>query len=106
MVIDDFSGEKGKIKVLSHRIDDMGKVIIDTPAGPTRTMAPQPEECFMESELPDVGDNTDTLYNNLVDVMNGRTELIVTPETVKRTMLVIEAVFESARENAAITVDI
>ena len=37
---------------------------------------------------------------------NPKSKLIVTPETVRRTMLVIEAVFESAKENATIKVDI
>ncbi len=97
MIIDDFSGESGNIKVLKHRIDDMGKVIIDTPAGPTRTMAPQPEDCFQMVDLPKVEKDWTSLYMNLVATLKGEEKLIVTPQTVRRTMLLIEAVFESAR---------
>ncbi len=104
--IDDFSGEIGKIKVLKHRIDEMGKVIIDTPAGPTRTMAPQPEECFMEKELPKINKPWPNLYGNLVNVLNDKEDLYVTTETVRRTMLLIEAVFESARLNEAIKLNL
>lgn len=106
MKIDDFSGESGKIKVLKHRIDEMGKVIIDTPAGPTRTMAPQPEECFIEKGLPKIAKPWPNLYGNLVNVINGKEELYVTPESAKRTMLLIESVFESARLNQAIKLNI
>jgi predicted dehydrogenase len=106
MKIDDFSGENGNIKVLKHRIDEMGKVIIDTPAGPTRTMAPQPEECFMEKELPKIKKPWPNLYGNLVNVINGKEELYVKPESARRTMLLIEAVFESARQNQAIKLNI
>ena len=104
--IDDFSGEKGQIKVLSHRLDEMGRVIIDTPAGPTRTMAPQPEECFMEIPLPKIEKPWPNLYGNLVNVLNGKEELYVKPESAKRTMQLIEAVFKSAKSNQTIKLDI
>ena len=106
MKIDDFSGETGLIKVLCHRIDDMGRVIIDTPAGPTRTMAPQPEECFTSQDLPVIKKPWPNLYGNLVNVLNGKEKLYVTPESVRRTMLLIEAVFESARLNETIKLDL
>ncbi len=106
MVIDDFSGKNGKIKVLKHRLDDMGRVILDTPAGPTRTMAPQPEDCYMECDLPEVREHWTDLYKNLVGVIKGEAELIVTPETIRRTMLLIEAVFESAKTNKTIKLNL
>lgn len=106
LAIDDFSGDNGKIKVLSHRKDEMGRVILDTPAGPTRTMAPQPEECFTEKELPKITKPWPNLYGNLVNVINGKEKLYVTPESVRRTMLLIEAVFESAKNNETIKLDL
>lgn len=106
MVIDDFSGENGKIRVLKHRLDDMGRVIIDTPAGPTRTMAPQPEECFMEADLPKVEQRWVNLYQNLVEYMQGKAALIVTSQSARRTMQVIEAVFESAKTNQTIKLNL
>jgi scyllo-inositol 2-dehydrogenase (NADP+) len=106
LVIDDFSGKSGKMKLLKHRIDDMGRIIIDTPAGPTRTMAPQPEDCFMEKELPLAASEWTEFYSNLVGVLKGEAELIVTPASVRRTMLVIEAVFESAKKGTSIKLDI
>lgn len=102
MIIDDFSGEEGQIRVLKHRIDDMGKVIIDTPAGPTRTMAPQPEECFQMVGLPKATEDWTSLYKNLVATLRGEEALIVTPQTVRRTMLLIEAVFQSAETGRSV----
>lgn len=104
--IDDFSGESGTIKVLKHRIDEMGQVIIDTPAGPTRTMAPQPEECFEIKELPKKKARSCEAYRNVAGVLSGTEELVVTPASVKRTMILIEAVFESAQKNQAIELNI
>jgi scyllo-inositol 2-dehydrogenase (NADP+) len=106
MVIDDFSGGNGRIRLLKERMDDMGRVIVNTNAGPTRTMAPQPEKCFVDVPLPGVDAEWSDLYKNLVDVMDGKAELIVTPESVRRTMVLIEAVFESARQNRSIDMNI
>jgi len=106
LVIDDFSGKNGRMKLLKHRIDDMGRIIIDTPAGPTRTMAPQPEDCFMEKELPEIDCEWTEFYSNLVGVFSGKEKLIVTPASVRRTMQVIEAVFESAKTGTAVKLDI
>lgn len=106
MQIDDFSGEKGGIKTLKHRIDNMGRVIIDTPAGPTRTMAPQPAECFQDDELPKIEVRSCEAYRNILGVLRDEEELIVTPATVKRTMTLIEAIFESAEKNQVVELDL
>ncbi len=107
LTIDDFlRGEKGGITVIKHTIDELGNVIITTNAGPTRTMAPWPDECFDELPLPAADKPWTALYENLVGVLRGNEELIVTPESVRRTMQVIEAVFESARTGASVAVDL
>lgn len=106
MTVDDFMAKSGGIKVLKQRLDEMGRVIVDTPAGPTRTMAPQPESCFESFDLPNTEGDWTCLYRNLVDVMRGEAELIVTPETVRRTMLTIQAVFDSAKKNQVINLGI
>ncbi|MCK5129839.1 MAG: hypothetical protein KAQ68_08310, partial [Clostridiales bacterium] len=93
-------------KLLSHHINEMGKVIIDTPAGPTRTMAPQPEEYYKELNLPEVVNDLSELYENLVNVIGGIEELIINHQTVRRTMLLIEAVFESAKNNIVVKTNI
>lgn len=106
LTIDDFSGEKGGITVVKHTIDELGNVIITTTAGPTRTMAPWPDECFDKLELPPATKSWTSLYENLVGVLRGTAELIVTPESVRRTMQLIEAVFESAKTGASVAVDL
>lgn len=106
LTIDDFTGEKGGVTVIQHTIDELGHVIITTNAGPTRTMAPWPDECFDELPLPVADRPWTALYENLVGVLRGTEELIVTPGSVRRTMQLIEAVFESARTGASVAADL
>lgn len=106
LVIDDFTGEKGCMKVIRYRMDEMGRVIADTPAGPTRTMAPQPDECYDVLELPTVESSWSEFYVNIIEAIKGEEDLYVTTASVRRTMRLIEAVFESARTNMTINTDI
>ena len=75
-----------------------------TAAGPTRTMLPRPASTTTEMELPKVGERRWTdYYKNVVDVLNGKAEQIVTAEQALRVMKVMDAIFESNRTGAAIT---
>ncbi|MCL2217528.1 MAG: Gfo/Idh/MocA family oxidoreductase [Defluviitaleaceae bacterium] len=83
---------------------DWTEELVYTAAGPTRIMLPRPKETTVEIPLPDPGGEIWTeYYNNIVDTLNSRAKLIVTPEQALRVMKIIEAVFESARTGAAIT---
>jgi len=104
--INDMMGEEGGITLLKERMEEMGKVIVNTPYGPTRTMAPQPDDCFIDLTLPKIEEDWTGFYKNLVDVMNGKGELMVTPESARRTMLVVDAIFESARTNRVVDLNI
>ena len=106
MMIDDFSISSGCIKILNHRIDDMGKVIINTSAGPSRTMAPQPDECYSFIDFPEVEGDKIGFYKNLIQAINGTEDLVVTPSSVRRTMLTLEAAFESAKTHQSVTTNI
>ncbi|RHP35519.1 Gfo/Idh/MocA family protein [Lachnotalea sp. AF33-28] len=78
--------------------------IVYTAAGPTRTMAPRPKETIEQIELPEVACDARDYYRNFRDADLGLTELIVKPEEALRVMRVIDAVFESARTHASISV--
>lgn len=106
MIIDDFSATSGCIKILNHRIDDMGKVIINTSAGPSRTMAPQPDECYSLLDFPEVEGDKIGFYKNLIRSLNKKEDLVVTPETVRRTMLALEAANQSAETKKSVSVNI
>jgi len=86
---------------------DWTETVIYTAAGPTRTMLPRPKETTVQLELPKVGDRSwIDYYRNVVDVLNGKAEQIVTAEQSLRVMKVIEAIFESDRTGKAITTKI
>jgi scyllo-inositol 2-dehydrogenase (NADP+) len=56
--------------------------------------------------LPEVIGNWTELYKNLSDALEGKTELIVSPSSVRRTMQLIEAVRESARTGLTVTTEL
>ena len=96
--IDDFTAEKGGIT--RPRFGTEGKVapvVVQTPAGPTRMMAPRPPETREELPLPTSDADWTSLYRNLVDVIDNGAELIVKPEQVRRVLQLIEAIFASAK---------
>jgi len=86
---------------------DWTEFVVYTHAGPTRTMLPRPKSTTEELPLPKVGERSwIDYYKNVVDVLNGKAEQIVTAEQTLRVMKVIEAVFESTRTGAAVTTKI
>ena len=86
---------------------DWTEFVMYTHAGPTRTMLPRPKETTEEVALPKVGERSwIDYYKNVVDVLNGKAEQIVTAEQTLRVMKVIEAIFESNRTGAAVTTKI
>ncbi len=76
--------------------------IVYTEAGPTRTMAPRPVETTEQIALPEVNTNWADYYTNIAEVLDGNTELIVTPAQALRTMKVIDLCFKSAEEKCGI----
>ncbi len=77
-------------------------------AGLTKTMAPRGEETIEEIPLPTLPPDSDwkEYYNNIVDVLNGKTEQIVKHNQLMRSMKVMEAIFQSEAENKAIDVNL
>ena len=71
--------------------------IVQTAAGPTRTMAPRPKETLSVEALPNVDAIADwtCYYRNVMAAIEGREELIVKPAQVMRVIKVMEACFES-----------
>ncbi len=80
--------------------------IVYTTAGPTRTMAPRPEETIERLELPEIVTDPKDYYRNFRDAAEGKAELVVKPEQAMRVMKVLDTVFESAEKGKSITVRI
>ncbi len=77
--------------------------IIYTAAGPTRTMAPRPKETVKELHI-DIDEHTSVhlYYENVLDAIEGKAELIVKPSEAMRSMKVMEAAFKSSREGICV----
>lgn len=71
--------------------------IVYTAAGPTRTMAPRPDDTTKKLTLPEVKTDWTDYYHNIVDVLDNGAELIVKPEQALRVMKLVDLIFESAR---------
>jgi predicted dehydrogenase len=69
--------------------------VVQTAAGPTRTMAPRPKEAIEELELPQVETDWSDFYYNVLSVIDEGKELIVKPSEVMRVFKVMEACFAS-----------
>jgi len=106
MEVDDFEGNGGITHCTQH-VDPEGMIVVDGPSGPTRMMATRPEYCAEELPLDPVQENTGFVYRNLAEILQGKaSELAVTPASVRRTLLTIEACQESARTGKAIEMNI
>lgn len=81
--------------------------IVYTAAGPTRTMAPRPQETVEEIHV-DIDENRSAhlYYDNVIDAIEGTAALIVTPEQAMRSMKVMEAAFRSSAEGICIKEEI
>ncbi|MDR1570295.1 MAG: Gfo/Idh/MocA family oxidoreductase [Oscillospiraceae bacterium] len=86
----------GGVITLDNAIEDE-PVIVMTSAGPTRTFAPRPDGVKTERELPDPDCHWTDYYKNVIATIEGREELIVKPEQVRRVLATILAAFRSAK---------
>ena len=83
-------------------------VVVQTKAGPTRTMAPRPKETLEELPLPELepGCEWENFYRNVCGVIDGTEELIVRHDQMLRVMQVVEAGFRSAEAGHSVPVEI
>ncbi|MBP5208169.1 MAG: Gfo/Idh/MocA family oxidoreductase [Clostridia bacterium] len=105
LVINDWDCH-GKIIHTRDTVMKWEPVVVQTKAGPTRTMAPRPADTLEELPLPHVETSWSCFYRNILDTIDGKAELIVTIPSVRRVLQVIEACFESDRTGEGIKTDI
>ncbi len=99
-MISDWS-DRGKIVMVSDW-QKRDAVPVVTAAGLTKTMAPRTEETIKTYPMPEVKSDIRDFYRNVVNTINGESELLVKHEEVMRVMKFMEAVFESGEENTVI----
>lgn len=81
-------------------------VVVQTKAGPTRTMAPRPADTLEILPLPKVDPSWSSYYRNIMDTIDGKSDLIVTIPSVRRVLKVIETCFESDEKGEGVKTDI
>jgi len=105
VVIEDFGAERGGITRMLSLKETFEKEIQETAAGPTRTMAPLPEETKEDLALPDVPAEWSELYKNVGAAIDGKAELIVKPVEVRRVFRVMEAAMLSSAKDISVAFD-
>lgn len=106
--IDDWDSV-GKIVRCKDREDTWSAEIPKSKAGPSKTMAPRSEDSvdiIPISAPEDVVDNLNPTYWQLIDTLDGKCPLKITPEQAFRVVKVMEAAFQSAQTGEAIQTDI
>ena len=79
--------------------------IIQTAAGPTRSMAPRPKETLETLPLPEVETDWADFYHNVLAVLDGKEEPIVKLDEVRKVVQVMAAIFESSETGETIKID-
>ena len=105
-VIEDWELKGRIVKQADPNEKDWTVNLVYTAAGPTRIMLPRPKETTIETPLPKITGVWTDYYKNIVEHLSGKAELRVTGEQALRVMKVIDAVFESDKTGAAVTVGI
>lgn len=103
-LIDGWDGE-GKIIRTAHLLENIPGKITMTAAGPTRSFGPPPPGLLLEEPLPEVSASHRQFFDHFLKAFNGKEELMVQPEQVRRVLRVMEAVRESARTGKAVYPD-
>lgn len=82
--------------------DEKDVVPVRTAAGLTKTMAPRRDDSIHTENEPEVKSDIREFYRNVTAVLEGREESRIKMEEVARVMRLMEAVFQSARENTVV----
>jgi predicted dehydrogenase len=91
-----FGGEGKIVRIIDYNKNDA--VPVRTAAGLTKTMAPRTNETIKEEPLPKVKSDIRDFYKNFLATVEGKEELVVSLESVARTLKLIEAIFRSAKK--------
>lgn len=87
------------------RVTDWDKkdaIPVKTAAGLTKTMAPRTEDSIKEEPLPKVTSDIRDYYKNVMAVIDGKEEQLVSNKDVLEVLKLMEAIFQSAEKNQVI----
>ncbi len=103
-LIEGFAGE-GKIVRTRHLLENVPGKITMTASGPTRSFGPPEPGLLYEDELPEADGAHMDFFQNYWKALNKKEALAVKTEEVRRVLLFMEAVRESAKTNETVRFD-
>ncbi len=80
-------------------------VPVDTAAGLTKTMAPRDAKTTEERTIPRITTDVHEFYRNLCRAIDGTDEQLITHDHLRRSMMVMEAAFESDKTGKVVEVN-
>ena len=101
LVVEDIAATKGSIYRVKEVQRQLPKEIHNIDAGPTRTFSVNAEDVVYTEPVPVINrkkNDWNDYFRNILGVINGKEELVVKPEQVRRVL----AVMEAARKSAAL----
>lgn len=101
-LIDGFHGE-GKIVRTARLLENVDQKITMTAAGPTRSFGPVTPGLLIDEPLPQVQVSKRDYFEHFLKAYYGEEDVVVRPEQVRRVLMVMEAIRESAKTGKAIT---
>ncbi|SCP98453.1 Predicted dehydrogenase [Anaerobium acetethylicum] len=95
-------GQNGKIVRTRHLLENVPGKITMSASGPTRSFGPPEPGLLYEEELPKVEVSALDYFENYWNALNGKEEIVVKADQVRRVLTFMDAVRKSAETNEAI----
>ncbi len=95
---------KGKIIKVSNW-ENRDAVPVQAGAGLTKTMAPRTDDTIKKFRLPKVKADWGAYYENVIAALNGKADIVVTHDQMRRSTKLMEAIFKSAGTNSVILIE-
>lgn len=95
---------KGKIIKVSNW-ENRDAVPVQAGAGLTKTMAPRTDDTIKKFRLPKVKADWGAYYENVIATLNGKADIVVTHDQMRRSTKLMEAIFKSAETNSVILIE-
>lgn len=97
-------GKEGKVVKANIKEVDWEQGCVYTPNGLSKTMWPRPKQEIEELPLPTLEKEPrwEEFYENVLEVLDKKSTQIVTHDQIRRSMRVMMAAFESARNNTTV----
>lgn len=93
---------KGKIVKTTRLLENVPGKITMSHAGPTRSFGPPPSDLLIVEDVPKVNVKHEDFFENYINVRNGREELVVKANEVRRVLMLMDAVRKSAETGNSI----